>query len=121
MTLNYLTFVCVWLALDSGNDTVFYATLTTRGRITDRAHSVKLKAVSHSGVIYFSRHRPDSDWYLNAVSNPKVSVEFADGTVNAGRAHVLCDPTVLRTVSELKYPGERRAHDHRVAIGVLLD
>ena len=111
------------MVVDTRDGSTFYATLITRGRITNKPHSVKLKAVSYSGRIYFSRHRPDADWYLNAAANSDVVVGFDDddGTTATGKAHVVCDVILLQLVSELKYKGERRAKERRVAIGVLLD
>ena len=103
----------------AAGDDVFGAVLVTRGRRTGRIHSVRLKAVLHSGKIYFSRHRPDADWYCNAAANPDVVVRRGE-TSSAGTARVVTDDSLLHLVSELKYPGEARARERRVAIEVSL-
>lgn len=96
----------------------FRAVLVTRGRKTGREHRVWLRAVPHRGMIYLSRHRPDSDWYLNAASDPCVSVICGDVHVR-GTARVVTDEGLLRVISSLKYPGDRgRAGERRVAIEV---
>ena len=41
------------------------ATLVTRGRKTGKKHSVMLRGVMYNNKIYFSRHRPDSDWFAD--------------------------------------------------------
>ena len=96
------------------------AVLTTRGRRTGRKHSVMLRAVVHDEKVYFSRHRPDSDWFRNAVAEPKVSVGYG-GRVFSGRARVVTDAGLEREISLLKYPGERRAGDRRAVMEVTLD
>jgi len=40
-------------------ESLFRATLVTRGRVTGKTHSVILKGVKYNDKIYFSRHRPD--------------------------------------------------------------
>lgn len=99
----------------------FRAVLITRGRKTGNTHAVQLKAVSHSGRIYLSRHRPDGDWYLNAVANPDVIVEYGKGTGKkriSGMARAVTDKRLLQRISDIKYPGEERAKEYRVAIEV---
>ncbi len=93
--------------------------LITRGRKTGKPHKVELTGVTYSGKVYFSRHKPNSDWYLNATANSDVAVQF-DNRLIAGTAHVVCDPKLLQHISELKYPGEKRANEKRVAIEVEL-
>ena len=99
------------------DDCAFRARLTTRGRRSGRHHTVWLTAVVHGGDYYFSRHRPDSDWFLNAVANPDVVVE-AGGHAVRGTAARVHDPDVLHLISSIKYPGQARAADRRVAIRV---
>lgn len=72
------------------------------------------------GDYYFSRHRPDSDWFLNALYNPNVVVHM-DESVVAGTASRVEDPDVLATISSLKYPGQARAAERRVAVRVVPD
>lgn len=95
----------------------FYATLVTRGRRTGRPHRVRLLAVRHMGRVYFTRHRPDSDWFRNALAHPAVEVVYEGGEMR-GTASEVSDPGLADTISELKYPGERRAAESRVAIEV---
>ncbi len=97
----------------------FRATLRTIGRKTMKAHSVMLLAVSHNGKIYFSRHRPDSDWFKNALAHPKVIVQY-DGTTYHGKASSVDDEELCRKISKLKYPGEPRADERRVVLEVTL-
>ncbi|RNJ76596.1 MAG: DUF385 domain-containing protein [Nitrosopumilus sp. H8] len=94
-----------------------YAVLVTRGRRTGRPHAVRLRVVVYEGSMYFSRHRPDGDWFKNALADPSVEVRY-DGRTIRGRASV-ADSRVSRIVSELKYPGEGRARERRVAIRVM--
>lgn len=101
-------------------DGPFRAVLTTTGRSTGAAHSVELLAVAHAGRIYLSRHRPDSDWFRNAARNPRVVVRFG-GAPHAGTARVVDDERLAATVSALKYPGQARASEKRVALEVTLD
>lgn len=95
------------------------ARLTTRGRRSGRHHAVWLTAVVYGGDYYFSRHRPDSDWFLNALANPDVVVE-AGGRTMRGTATRVHDPALLHLISSIKYPGQARAADKRVAIRVVL-
>ena len=99
---------------------VFRIVLVTRGRRTGNEHAVPLRAVSHSGKLYFSRHLPDGDWYLNAAANPDVVVIRGKQSAR-GVAHIVSDEGLLRIISELKYPGQKRATERRVAIEVSLD
>ena len=91
--------------------------LTTRGRRTGRPHTVWLTAVLYMGDYYFSRHRPDSDWFLNALADPSVLVHV-EGRAVEGMASRVDDPATVSTISSIKYPGEARAAERRVAIRV---
>lgn len=95
----------------------FKAVLTTKGRKTGRAHSVMLLAVMYQGKIFFSRHKPDSDWYLNALGHPQVLVSF-DEERHVGNCSEVTDESLGDLISELKYPGEQKAKEKRVAIQV---
>ena len=79
-----------------------------------------LRAVNYNGRIYFSRHRPDGDWFQNAIVNPQVKIQYND-TVFTGQAKLVEDEELIRKISELKYPGEERAKEKRVTIEVTLD
>ncbi len=98
---------------------LFHPILTTRGRKTGNQHSVMLRAVNYNGKIYFSRHRPDGDWFKNAVMNPKVRISH-NNLIFSGEARVVTDEELNRKISELKYPGETRAKEKRVTIEVTL-
>ena len=79
-----------------------------------------LRAVKHNGKIYFSRHRPDGDWFKNAVVNSDVEIEYK-GTVFSGKAKLVTDEELSKKISELKYPGEERAKEKRVTIEVTIE
>jgi len=81
---------------------LFRPILITKGRKTGREHKVMLRAVNHNGKIYFSRHKPD-------------------GSVFIGNAKLVTDETLNEKISFLKYPGEERAKEKRVAIEVTLN
>ena len=99
---------------------LFRPILVTKGRKTGREHGVMLRAVNHNGKIYFSRHRPDGDWFQNAIANPQVKIQYND-TIFTGQAKLVEDEELSRKISELKYPGEERAKEKRVTIEVTLD
>ncbi len=98
----------------------FRGILVTQGRISQKEHKVILRGVKYNGKIYFSRHRPDSDWFQNAMANPTVKVIF-DNSILRGTAKVVKDETLNQKISHLKYPGEKRAEEKRVAIEITLD
>ena len=99
---------------------LFRPILVTEGRKTGKEHGVMLRAVNHNGKIYFSRHRPDGDWFQNAIANPQVKIQY-NNTVFTGQAKLVEDEEMSRKISELKYPGEERATEKRVTIEVTLD
>ena len=101
------------------NDGVFRVKLSTKGRKTGRLHSVILQAVKHNEKIYFSRHRPDGDWFKNALVNPDVIIKY-NNTTFKGKARLVEDEKMEQKISQLKYPGEERANEKRVAIEVIL-
>jgi len=76
-----------------------------------------LRAVKYNNRYYFSRHRPDGDWFQNAISNPDVTIDI-NGHVLKGKASLVLDEKLSQKISELKYPGEDRARDKRVTIQV---
>jgi len=79
-----------------------------------------LRAVNYEGKIYFSRHKPDSDWFKNALTNSEVKIEYND-FVFSGKAKLVADEGLSEKISQLKYPGEERAKEKRVTIEVTLD
>ena len=99
---------------------LFRPILVTKGRKTGKEHGVMLRAVNHNGKIYFSRHRPDGDWFQNAIANPQVKIQYKDA-IFTGQAKLVEDEELSRKISELKYPGEERAKEKRVTIEVTLD
>ena len=99
---------------------LFRPILITKGRKTGREHGVMLREVNHNEKIYFSRHRPDGDWFQNAIANPEVKIQYNDN-VFSGKAKLVTDEELSKKISELKYPGEERAKEKRVTIEVTLD
>ncbi|HEY5735082.1 MAG TPA: nitroreductase/quinone reductase family protein [Nitrosopumilus sp.] len=98
---------------------LFRPILITKGRKTGREHRVMLRAVNHNGKIYFSRHRPDGDWFQNALVNPLVKIQY-NGIMLIGNAKLVTDEKLNEEISSLKYPGEERAKEKRVAIEITL-
>ena len=98
---------------------LFRASLVTKGRITDKPHSVTLRGVKHNEKIYFSRHRPDSDWFKNSITNSEVVIKYND-SLYSGLAKIVTDENLNQKISQLKYPGEKRADEKRVAIEITL-
>jgi len=98
----------------------FRPILVTKGRKTGKSHSVWLRAVKYNEKIYFSRHRPDGDWFQNATANPEVKIKY-NNIEFTGKALRVTDEKLNEKISQLKYPGEKRANEKRVAIEVTLD
>jgi len=101
------------------NGQTFQAELTTKGRITGKEHSVWLKAVMLNDRLYFSRHRPDCDWFKNAITNSDVRVQY-DNQRMKGNASVVTEERLAKKISQLKYPGEERAAEKRIVLEVTL-
>jgi len=100
-------------------EALFRPFLITKGRKTGKEHTVMLRAVNYDGKIYFSRHRPDGDWFKNALKNSEVKIEYKDN-IFSGKAKLVTDEELGKKISELKYPGEERAREKRVTIEVIL-
>jgi len=100
-------------------ENLFHAILSTEGRKTGIRHSVMLRAVRYNEKIYFSRHKPDGDWFRNAIVNPEVVIEY-NNMKYAGKAKLVEDLELERKISKLKYPGESRSDEKRVSIEVTL-
>lgn len=101
-------------------ENLFRPILVTKGRKSGNEHAVMLRAVNYNGKIYFSRHRPDGDWFQNALANPEVKIKYRD-FVFSGKARQVTNEELNKKISELKYPGEQRAKEKRVTIEVTLD
>jgi len=99
---------------------LFRPILTTKGRRTGKQHSVMLLAVNYEGKIYFSRHKPDGDWFKNVLTNPEVKIEY-NNFVFLGKAKLVTDEELNKKISQLKYPGEEKAKEKRVTIEVMLN
>lgn len=99
---------------------LFRPILITKGRKTSKEHPVMLRAVNYNEKIYFSRHKPDGDWFQNALANPLVKIQYNDN-VFIGNAKLVTDETLNKKISYLKYPGEERAKEKRVTIEVTLE
>ena len=99
---------------------LFRPILITKGRKTGKEHSVMLRAVNHNGKIYFSRHKPDGDWFKNALKNSEVKIEY-NNFVFSGKAKLVTDEELSKKISHLKYPGEKREKEKRVTIEVTLN
>ena len=99
---------------------LFRPILITKGRKTGREHKVMLRAVNHNGKIYFSRHRPDGDGFQIALANQLVKIQYND-SIFIGNARQITDEKLNEEISLLKYPGEERAKEKRVAIEVTLN
>ena len=97
----------------------FRAILVTRGRKTGQHHKVMLRGVNYNKRIYFSRHRPDSDWFKNSLKTSEVEIIF-DNSKISGKAREVIDERLNQKISELKYPGEDRAKEKRVTIEITL-
>ena len=100
-------------------DSPFRGVLITKGRVSGKEHQVMLRGVKYNEKIYFSRHRPDSDWFQNAIANSTVRVIY-DSSTFVGSAKIVNDDALNQKISHLKYPGEKRADEKRVAIEITL-
>ena len=104
------------MPIDTG---LFRASLVTKGRVTKQSHSVTLRGVKYNEKIYFSRHKPDSDWFKNAMINSEVVIKYND-SFYSGLAKIVTEKNLNQKISQLKYPGEKRAEEKRVALEITL-
>jgi deazaflavin-dependent oxidoreductase (nitroreductase family) len=66
--------------------------LTTRGRVSGRAHTIEIWFALNAGAVYMlAGGRDSSDWVKNLMRNPAVTVRIRDCTY-AGRARVVERP-----------------------------
>ncbi len=79
-----------------------------------------LRAVNYNEKIYVSRHKPDGDWFQNVMVNPIVKIKYND-SVFLGNAKIVKDEKLNEKISQLKYPGEERANEKRIAIEITLE
>jgi hypothetical protein len=117
MGLNYLTEKKSRMQI---KENLFRPRLVTKGRKTGKEHTVMLRAVNYDGKIYFSRHKPDGDWFQNALVNPQVKIKYND-SIFLGNAKLVDNEELNKKISQLKYPGEERAKEKRVTIEVTLN
>ena len=117
MGLNYLTEEKSRMSITEER---FRPILITKGRKTGKEPSVMLRAVKYNDKIYFSRHKPDGDWFQNAMVNPKVKIKYNNNTF-VGIAKKITDDVLNKKISQLKYPGEERSNEKRIAIEITLD
>jgi Domain of unknown function (DUF385). len=117
MGLNYLTGKKSRMQI---KENLFRPILVTKGRKTGKEHTVMLRAVNHNGKIYFSRHKPDGDWFQNAIVNPQIKIKYKD-KIFSGNAKLVESEELNKKISQLKYPGEERSKEKRVAIEITLN
>ena len=101
------------------DESLFRASLITRGRVTKQYHVVTLRGVKYNEKIYFSRHKPDSDWFKNAIVNSEVVIKYNNSSYS-GIAKIVTDENLNQKISQLKYPGEKRADEKRIAVEITL-
>lgn len=92
--------------------------LVTRGRRSGREHAVTLRTVlDDDGRYYFSRRRPNSDWFKNALYHGAADI-IVDGGRISGSVDAVTDKDTIRRISMLKYADAAKASIPRVAIRV---
>jgi deazaflavin-dependent oxidoreductase (nitroreductase family) len=84
----------------------FIANLTTIGRKTGKLHTVPVRLVFHNNKFYASRRGMSGDWLKNLLQNPSVVI-VVNGTEIDGKASLVEDKELLKTISSLKYSDER--------------
>ena len=102
------------LSIPDGSSFLGY--LTTKGRVTGKERTVKLRLVFYGGRFYASRRSLSGDWLKNSMINPSVSVEV-NGAVIKGLAKLVQDDKLSRKISELKYNDMRR-EESRVVVEI---
>ncbi len=94
----------------------FLGHLTTKGRVTGKKHTVKLRLVFHGGRFYASRSSLTGDWLKNVLTDPSVAIEV-NGTVVGCLARLVEDDELSRKISELKYNDKRR-EESRIVVEI---
>lgn len=84
----------------------FIANLTTIGRKTGKPHTVPVRLVLYNNKLYASRRSMSGDWLKNLLKNPSVTVEV-NGDKVKGKAALVEDEELLKTISSMKYDDER--------------
>lgn len=67
-----------------------YCYLTTTGRVSGRAHEIEIWFGAKDSSIYLMAGNHKSDWVLNALKKPRVSIRIAGHHFN-GTAHLVND------------------------------
>lgn len=94
----------------------FIANLTTVGRKTGKLHTVPVRLVFHNNKFYASRRSMSGDWLMNLLQNQSAVIEV-NGTEMNGKARLVEDKELLKTISSLKY-GDERASMERIIIEI---
>lgn len=97
----------------------FIANLTTVGRKTGKLHTVPIRLVFHNDRLYASRRSMSGDWLKNILKDSSVIVEVSNNKIK-GKATIVEDKELLKTISSLKYNDER-ALVERVVVEILPD
>jgi len=104
-----------------------YCYLTTRGRVTGRAHRIEIWLAIDGETLYMlSGGGERSDWVKNLRRTPEVTIEIGSGRF-AGRAHVVADAAEdehARTLVHNKYAstyGDDLSDWRRSALPVAVD
>ena len=77
--------------------------LTTRGRVSGRAHMIEIWFALHGHTLYvLSGGRERADWVKNALRTPTVQVTIL-GTLFSGQARLVSDPVEDGLARKLLY------------------
>jgi deazaflavin-dependent oxidoreductase (nitroreductase family) len=106
---------------------VAFCYLTTRGRVTRKAHTIEIWFALHGAVAFMlSGGRDHSDWVRNIVKSPEVKLRIADREFQ-GRGRVVKEPDEDRIARELlvakyqtRYSGDLKGWRER-ALPVAVD
>jgi deazaflavin-dependent oxidoreductase (nitroreductase family) len=66
------------MATDESLVTQSYCYLTTRGRITGRPHTIEIWFGLEGSTLYMLAGNPRSDWVMNVLRSPAVSVRIGE-------------------------------------------
>ena len=90
--------------------------LSTRGRVTGKERTVKVRFVFYNGKFYVSRRTADGDWLRNILNNPSVVVQVDEQRIK-GHAKIVKDGKLSRQISKLKYP-DKHKEENRIVIEI---